>query len=192
MLSAAEQELIQNAELILTKNRILQKVMLLLQQVQEQMQDETADHSSPLFSVPPKISKGENYLGLPYVVLDYPRISNGADLCFVRSFFWWGNFFSSTLQLAGSFKQKHLAKIQGRRTELCGHHYFIGMETDPWQHHFEANNYLAIQELNAADFEQRLTESVHIKLAKRWPLSEWNEAAAHLLESWRFLLTLTA
>jgi hypothetical protein len=191
-LSLAEQELVQNAELILTKNRILQKAGLLLQVVQEQMQEETVNHSSKIFTVPPKISKGENYLGLPYLILDYPRIAQGDDLCFVRSFFWWGHFFSSTLQLAGYYKKKHTAFILDQHSQLIARGYAAGVQVDPWQHHFGADNYRDVVQFSPTEFEQHLKKTTHVKLAKQWPLTEWDAATGHLLESWRFLTGLIA
>ena len=50
----------------------------------------------------PKIAKGENYLQLPYVLLDYPRCFDKENIFAIRTMFWWGNFFSITLHLSGS------------------------------------------------------------------------------------------
>ena len=96
-LSDAEKELFSNAQIILTKNSIVQKTVLLLEEVQAVLVNENSLRNYQI-STSPKISKGENYLGLPYVILDYPRIANDDNLFFIRSMFWWGNFFSSTLQ----------------------------------------------------------------------------------------------
>ena len=109
-LSMAEEELMNNAEIILTKNRVLQKIKSLLEEVQEKQQQYVENNKNSfkeeLFSIPPKISKGENYLGLPFLILDYPRVSTNEDFFFIRSMFWWGNFFSSTLQLGGENKER--------------------------------------------------------------------------------------
>ena len=55
------------------------------------------DHRQQLpvefFDVSPKISRGEQYLGLPYVMLDYPRIFSKENVFAIRTFFWWGNYF---------------------------------------------------------------------------------------------------
>ena len=76
-LSATEIELIKNADWILTKNAVIEKIVLFfssLQQEQESVLQLYKDKlPSKFFVSSPKISKGENYLGLPYVVLDYPR-----------------------------------------------------------------------------------------------------------------------
>ncbi len=41
-----------------------------------------------------KISKGENLKGLPYMVLDYPRISGPVFPSLIRIVFWWGKYIS--------------------------------------------------------------------------------------------------
>ena len=188
-LSPSELSLFCNADIILTKNSILQKTVSLLAGVQEKLLAETTQFH-PTSS--PKISRGENYLGLPYVVLDYPRISTGENLCFIRSMFWWGHFFSSTLQLAGSFKEENELKLTAAYPALCTNGYYVGTDEDPWQHHFEATNYLPVSSLSQEVFYQTLQKQPHIKIAAKWPLSQWDSAATLLWESWRFFANLVA
>jgi hypothetical protein len=188
-LSPSEAALVGNAEIILTKNSIIQKTVLLLAQLQERLE---AHNGSLPFTPSPKISKGENYLGLPYVVLDYPRISGGNDLFFIRSMFWWGHFFSSTLQVAGSYKEKAVEKLSEAHTSLAEKAYFVGIHTDPWQHHFDPANYKAINTLGMEDFRNILTQQPHIKIAARWSLTEWDAAANYLESSWLYLAGLVA
>src|SRR5215467_7358592 len=104
-LSSFEMELVNNADWILTKNNILRKVQSML----EQVQNNTVDYSKlypQLFptevkAISPKISRGENYGGLPWMMLDFPRFfakedlpRSGANIFAIRNMFWWGNFFS--------------------------------------------------------------------------------------------------
>ena len=188
-LSPAEVALFSNAEMILTKNSILQKTVALLAQVQETISENNKAYN---FTSTPKISRGENYLGLPYVILDYPRISNGNDLFFIRSMFWWGNFFSSTLHIAGTYKEKNLTSLASAYDELLMKEFSIGVNSDPWQHHFEETNYKDISQLSKEEFMKLLINQLHIKIAARWPLSEWDAAATLLAERWKFLTGLIA
>ena len=186
-LSVSEAALFGNAEIILTKNSILQKTVALLAEVQEQISN---GNLAQTFTPSPKISRGENYRGLPYVVLDYPRIANGKDLFFVRSLFWWGHFYSSTLQLSGGYKEAGRPKIETAFDGLQT--YYAGSNDDPWQHHFEDNNYRRIGSLQQPEFAALLAKQSHIKIAARWPLSDWDLAANHLVESWRFYINLVS
>jgi hypothetical protein len=82
--SPAEMELMNNSALILTKNKVLLKVKTMLEGLQEELVHtvyQQPDFSShPIFQESPKISKGENYLGLPYLVLDYPRMFDSLNI----------------------------------------------------------------------------------------------------------------
>lgn len=184
-LSPSEAELFSNAEIILTKNRIIQKIVALLNEVQNEMLE-----AKPVdqFTVGPKISKGENYLGLPYVILDYPRESAGGNLFFIRNMFWWGHFFSSTLHVSGNFREQFAAALADSFTQLADADYYIGVNADPWVHHFDDSNFVSIRKLSEEAFREILATQAHLKIAAKWPLSQWNEAPTLLLKSWKFLL----
>ncbi|SHF33773.1 hypothetical protein [Flavisolibacter ginsengisoli] len=187
-LSESELELACNAGIILTKNSIISKTIALLGSVEESIAEQT--DRGRLFSISPKISRGEYYEGLPYVVLDYPRYSRSPDLCFIRAMFWWGHFFSSTLQLSGNIKTKYIQAIEASYGILAEKEYYIGINTDPWQHHFEDNNYVPIRTLSAGAFQAILMEQEHIKIAAKLPLLEWQHAAGFMINSWNLLAGL--
>src|SRR5262245_61567301 len=104
-LSAFEQQLVTDANWILTKNGIIEKVYLLFGNLSEHYKQEPLLQQLPAEAVTasPKIARGENYEGLPYVMLDYPRCFGKEDTLAIRTFFWWGHFFSITLQLKGKY-----------------------------------------------------------------------------------------
>src|SRR4051812_7539492 len=106
-LSDKELSLVKNVEWILTKQMIIQKVYDLFAGGVETIRSAVINsHSLPdnvRLSVP-KIYKGENYLQLPYVIMDYPRCFDKEDIFAIRTMFWWGNFFSITLHLSGIYK----------------------------------------------------------------------------------------
>lgn len=192
--SPAEMELMNNAGIILTKNRVLQKIRLLLEGVQEEMVHrvyrESAFSGHDIFQAPPKISKGENYLGLPYLVLDYPRHFNSVNIFTIRTLFWWGNTFSSTLHLSGDQKEAFLPAIEQAYTLLKGQQYSIGLNEDPWQHHFEEDNYRPIADIDQDSFIQYCRQYDHLKIAKQWPLWDAHFVNEDLVESWRLFLEL--
>ena len=187
-LSDTEKELFCNAQIILTKNSVVQKTVLLLEGVQSILVNENFLRNYQI-STSPKISKGENYLGLPYVILDYPRISKGHDLFFIRSMFWWGNFFSSTLQLAGEYR-KQAKKLEDAYYVLSERNYFIGINANPWIHHFGEDNYKKTSSLTKEAYVTILEEMPEIKIATCWPLDEWDSAEHKLTESWKLLMGL--
>ena len=191
-LSNAERELMQNADVILTKNRVLEKMKLMLEEVQ--LRQLAFTHQNNLsakapYIISPKISRGENYLGLPWLILDYPRMSGGDDLFFIRTMFWWGRFFSTTLHLAGSYK-KELEERIGQSYEPLKD-FSIGINDDPWAHHFEKDNYWHIGSMEAETFNELCRSRQHLKLAITWPLLKWEEASKNLYQRWEFLVGLS-
>ena len=191
-LSEAEMRLVVDAEIILTKNRIVKKSILLLEEVQAQMLLTETNFFLPSGAVAAssKISRGDKYLGLPYAILDYPRIASGSDLCFVRTMFWWGHFFSSTLHLSGVYTGTAAPAIEKAYEQLSGDGYFVGTNSHPWHHHFETDNYIKISSLSFKAFAATLYKQPHIKIAAKWPLSEWDNAANILFDSWKLLTRL--
>ena len=106
MLSEFEAMLVSNSEWILTKHSIMEKTgNLLFNQVpviNEIFSDSVSDYFPELISITPKLSKGEKYNDLPWVILDYPALFSKTDVFALRTMFWWGNFISITLHLSGS------------------------------------------------------------------------------------------
>lgn len=181
-LSPQEAELVLNPDWILTKNNILKKVWQLLETLQ-------AGQQKHLSTVPPevsaqsgKISKGENYKGLPYLILDQPRYFDKDNIFAIRTLFWWGHFFSSTLHLAGDYKKMYEKKIIAALPLLKDKDFFICINADPWEHHFETGNFVPAGELSTASFEDIAGRRPFIKLSKKISLKDWNTAGERLLE----------
>ena len=189
-LSPSEKEMVSSAEVILTKNSIIKKAIGVLELVQEEVGLDAYKFLSDVFAISPKISKGENYEGLPYAILDFPRVSDKENFCFIRTMFWWGNFFSSTLQVNGSYKNRLERKSREHYESLRTRNYFINISTDPWVHHFGADNYKLVSALSLEEFQKLVTESQFIKIAAKFPLEDWENAATQLSESWRQLISL--
>jgi hypothetical protein len=191
-LSEKEAELVANADWILTKNQIMQKARYLLEDLQSR-QTELLQSSSPLLpaevlSISPKVSRGENYQGLPYLVLDQPRYFGQNDQFAIRTMFWWGNFFSITLHLSGRYKKMFEGKLIANLDELKKHSFFIGVNEHPWEHHFEASNYLPLLEATGVEFTATVSGKDFIKIAKRVSLKQWEDAGDMLLTSFGQLI----
>lgn len=178
-LSQKEQELVIDASFILTKNAILEKVKLLLLDVLENQQ--VILQSPQLFlendweTLSAKISKGENYKGLPYLILDYPRCFGNSSIFAIRTMFWWGNFFSITLQLAGDYKKTFEEKIIDAIPKLTASNFFLCINEDQWQHDFEATNYLSLTSINNNELEKYIREKPFIKIATKIPIHQWDK-----------------
>jgi hypothetical protein len=193
-LSNKEQELVNNTDWILTKKGIIQKVYDLFGELLIPMQQTIAANVSLLpaevNSNYPKIFKGENYKELPYVMLDYPRCFEKEGVLAIRTFFWWGNFFSINLQLSGKQKVKAEPVLIENFLMLCEKGYAVCISTDQWQHHFEEDNYVSLKNYTAEDFELLLYSKDFIKLAKSIPVQHWNDVPAFIEQSFVELIML--
>ena len=186
-LSAFEQQLVTDANWILTKNRIIEKVYCLFGNLSEHFKEELFLQKLPseIVAASPKIARGENYEGLPYVMLDYPRCFGKDDTFAIRTFFWWGNFFSITLHLKGKYLNQYAEAIQQNINNQNGEDLWINVKDEEWQHHFRGDNMMRI-----TTQQQNISDKKILKLAVQCKLEEWDNAETKLNASFRQLLKL--
>jgi|SRR5690554_3520881 len=94
-------ELLQAEDLILQKNALMEKLeeqLLLLGKGKAKSNIKLSAISPPL-----KVSKGEKHEGLPFLVLDYPRIFGQEDIFAIRYLVWWENKSASPYYSKGVF-----------------------------------------------------------------------------------------
>src|SRR5688572_21173544 len=185
-LSASEMELVTNAGWILTKNDIIEKAKSLLAGLSERYTDALKKFEQGLppeiSEAGPKISKGENYKGLPYLILDQPRYFDKENVFAIRTMFWWGNFFSITFHLSGRFKSSFQESITNAYNRLSGLEYYSCIHDSPWEHDFESNNYKRISDFNKKEWLEHVTRSPFLKIAGKLSLAEWDQASEKLLQ----------
>jgi hypothetical protein len=192
-LSAAEMALVMDPEVILTKNSIIQKVVGMMAGLSADYREVAmagtgrvakADGLGGGFPAGgnPKISKGENYLGLPYVMLDYPRIFGKEDVLAIRTMFWWGHAFSTTLHLKGCYQELYLPVIRAHWAELALAGFHISVGEDEWRHEHVPENYLPM------DGPPGEGERSFLKLSASCGLDQWEKAPTVLTEHFRVLV----
>lgn len=193
-LSAQERQLVTNSEWILTKRVITDKVYLLLGVLSESMkgllEKERKWLPAAIVNSEPKIYKGENYRLLPYVLLDHPRCFSGTDVFAIRTMFWWGNFFSITIQFSGIYKKMYTDALIKNIATLQAGDYYTCVNEDAWQHHFDSDNYAKASTIEMATLQCMLEDRPFIKLARSFSLDQWDEMPALLERSFIDLLQL--
>jgi len=180
-LLTSELELVCNAEILLTKNRVIEKVYRMFGALCEDYKMHTTAFTSPPVKTinNPKISRGENYNRLPYVMLDYPRQFSKTDVFAVRTFFWWGNFFSLTVQLQGSYQARFADALQDAITKGELSQWYITLSNEKWQHHFDNDYFEPINK----EKNYNLTKLPFIKIVTKIPLQKWDNAYEYLFQS---------
>jgi hypothetical protein len=189
-LSPDELLLVQHGEWILTKNAIIQKVYNLFGYLAEQINDSINTNHLPreVAATTAKISKGENYNGLPYVMLDYPRFFTKTDVFAIRTFFWWANYISITLHLKGRYKTMFAGAIQKNKEYFTESDFYISATEEEWQHDIAGRNYILLNRLDNLAVKEILLQSPFVKLTVITDLAKWNEAPAILLRQYGALL----
>jgi hypothetical protein len=187
-LSPFELKLVSDSQWILTKNGIIQKVYHLFGNLSEVYK--TDERLIPLpeavTAIGPKISKGENYNGLPYVMLDYPRCFGKEDVFAIRSFFWWGKFFSITLQLKGIYKEQYQQKIIIAIRKGLLNHCSINTDNEEWNH----NIIESMRPIETADADNIVSKKI-IKIAAIHPIEAWGDSISFYKKQFELFMAIT-
>jgi len=189
-LSAVELQLVNNRDWILTKNGILQKAVYRFARLGETFMAEAMVQRLPsdVKAIACKVSRGEQYKGLPYVMLDYPRVFGKEDVLAVRTFFWWGNYFSCTLQLKGTYREMYGRKIMQALQQKIIQPGWLNTSGEEWEHDITSAHYKPAAE---TDYEEWLTLPA-LKIVYTFPLDAWNHADALLQQCFREIMTVLA
>lgn len=189
-LSPKEREMVQDPDIILTKNSAIKSIIEMFGAISRYETDYINENRLRLppevSKQSPKISRGEQYRELPWVMLDFPRVFDPGATLAIRHLFWWGNFFSVTIQVSGKFKDKVVKNIERspQGTHLCVH-------PSPWEHHFGSDNYRLLAELQPTEFTRIAEINEYVKLALVLPVANYELAPSFLLKgfsSWMDLL----
>ncbi|PVD54199.1 hypothetical protein DC498_02115 [Terrimonas sp.] len=187
--SENELNLAADIDFILTKNRIIEKVYSLFGLLagtyvklgKDLLPQETASNS-------PKISRGENYKGLPYVMLDYPRFFTREDVLAIRTMFWWGNDLSITLHLKGKFKPADPAMFF-KLNESDPSSWYLQLSDDEWLHHKTAISHKRVIDLTSGEMNNlMIRKTPFVKIARFYPLQQWCNADKFFEKSFSSLI----
>jgi hypothetical protein len=192
MFSDAELQMACDPEVILTKNRIIEKVyqafgdtahnlLGLIEPLREILPDETL--------VMPKISKGEQYRGLPWVMLDYPRVfDHEKGHLAIRVMFLWGNYFLVQLHISGKYLLPVLKKTKEwvNKGEFSEDGWLMGFPDDPWDFIYPQQG---LGKADALNWPEAFSKSGIFKIVKKqdlglgWPDGTTEKMAVLLREA---------
>jgi hypothetical protein len=169
-LSVEELRLVTDPAWILTKNSIIRKVVEMFGELSGEWRGLVTAVTEP------KISKGEQHKGLPWVMLDYPRLFGKEDVLAIRTMFWWGHCFSVTLHLKGKYLRLYLPVILAKRIELEGAGFRPGIADDEWEH-----------EHRPGTWSDAIGDRPFLKLSVNVGFDEWNAAPEIITEKFAVL-----
>lgn len=144
-LSLNEVKLLRNVDFLHQKRAALAKVAHSLSWVESELKTGIDfgkyDFPDGILLKSGKISRGENYKGLPYRVLDFPRYSEGNKVFIYRTMFWWGHYFLCLL----------ITQNCGYRiTDYSAHKDLVINTSDtPWDFDIKSGHWVPLGEVKA-------------------------------------------
>ncbi len=188
----AEMELVSSPDIILTKNAILQKIKSFFEELQMKQQDILKKYSSQLpeevLKISPKISRGENYKGLPWLVLDNPRYFQHNNIFAIRTMFWWGNFFSITLHVSGNNKNDLLKSLTNNVSLLAKNDFYIYNGIKEWEHDINPDSYIKLSVINEDELQKIFSANSFLKLAVKFTVESLEAIEDKLLRNYELLV----
>jgi len=179
MFTEKELRYLQDTDFLLTKQTVTQTLQSSFEEVKEMLEplaQGLKEHFPPETDITlGKISKGEQYRGLPYMVLDFPRYLTRASLFSFRTLFWWGHAFSCHLLLGGDFWEKNRENVLKKAVSgQLGSAYICIAET-PWEHHFGEDNYRKVESFTPEEWEHLIQGHAFFKAAQKLPIEEYQQ-----------------
>ncbi|MBE63193.1 MAG: hypothetical protein CMB89_12605 [Flammeovirgaceae bacterium] len=188
--SDEELEILKDSQFLKLKNTLSEKVISYFSEIERALhqviQESSFQFPEGAFLKAGKISKGEQYEGLPYFILDYPRLFTQKQVFSFRTMLWWGNHFSCTLHISGPLLENNLEKILVNLSEAEDLYFCIN--NTPWEYQYHSDNYLKIKDLSHKDIMSQVENNGFIKLSNFIPVDLWAEYKSFTLASFaRFL-----
>lgn len=167
---------LENEEFLLKKRGISNQIISLLSNTERALKDvvEKSDFQFPenTFLKSGKISKGENYKGLPFFVLDYPRLYSSENIFAFRSMIWWGNEISFSLLLSGESINHFKTKLESFYKEKG---YYLCVNDTPWEYHFHTSNFQPVSSFSKTQFQNEIRKRKFFKVALKYSLDQIND-----------------
>lgn len=136
-----------------------------------------------------KITKGEQYKSLPYLVLDCPQIKSPEVTFVLRTMFWWGHYISCNLII----NTAHLEPQQNSSEITCLPKTYILTGDDLWEQDLDSKDFSKVSSLSESRLEQLLTAKTHLKLSHKIPLHKHEqlpELADRIYRKWMTVLNI--
>ncbi len=196
-LTAAELDVLGNAEYYIIKQSVTKKVQQQFHVLKSHLEKEIEGCKDTIPDeadcTTGRIFRGENYKGFPYIVLDYPRLFNKNDVYAFRTMCWFGHHFSHTIHLSGKPLESRREAIQQKIHLLQGKGFYYCVHTSPWEYYYDADNYRSLDDLlneDPAALRKDILEKDFIKLSRRLEIKDWESTTPYGVETFRLCMEL--
>jgi hypothetical protein len=178
---------LKDRQFLLSKIEIGKKIEALFGKIEVSLHAIIPEHTWPtgVLVRSGKLSKGENYRGLPYYMLDYPRKFEKDNVFAFRTMFWWGNHFSATLHVSGDHLQQNRSGLISSVDEMQASEAYICINDTPWEYHFNQENYLPADRFTSQQLEMLFATKPFVKVSYRWELGAYLDLPQLVTQSFR-------
>ena len=157
--SEEELSLMGNAKVLLLKTQVIRKISDDFSRLEGEFKKilgNTTVHELPEGTLQKagKISRGENYKGLPYLVLDYPRLMTREQILNIRLLFWWGHYYSMSLHLAGNAWHLYKSRVISEPASHSPYKQFVQYKGSPWEHDVSLPSFIPIENFGAEKLKE--------------------------------------
>ena len=177
-LSDEDLSFLQNTIFFDKKRKVTNQLMAILGELEQEIQSMML-HFPDLVPIAAlnkrgKISKGENYQGLPYLILDHPATFGKAGIFAFRTLIWWGNPISFTFHLSGIYLDQFKERLLTALDKGSFADAFICINNNQFEHHFGANNYQKVSQivLEKGAVRELLKNKNFLKIGITFPLQD--------------------
>jgi hypothetical protein len=173
--SHGENNAMLNQSFLPQKIRIIKKIKKLFIQLKQKLEAKIVNegiHQALNFNpLTHKVSQGENYRELPYVILDYPQSFKKPDIFSYRCMFWWGHHYSFSLHLEGSRMVKYRKGIFDylKKQQRIPEELYIALGESAWEYHFEKDNFIQLTKENLSEIESKVNSMSFLKISSHIP-----------------------
>jgi hypothetical protein len=132
-----------------------------------------------------KISKGENYNGFPYRVLDFPRLFTPANIFACRAMLLWGHHYALHILLSGPLAEPLRLRLAQRLDQLAHTPLLLCTHETPWQWEYAPASFIQIATAPQATVKEIIVEAPFVKLSCFWALNDYDSFMAQAPAVWQ-------
>lgn len=183
-----------DSDFLLTKQQIIKKLVTLFAQTEEQLKEPVISNQDiypdNALALAGKIGKGDNYQGLPYIVLDYPRYFSGSSMFLFRTMYWWSDRFSFTLFLKGERLFHYREALVNNLEPLMSSQPWIGVNASPWEYHYQPGNFRKASEFSTHELIHHLRNHPFVKVSYTMETRSYSELPLRAVHHFQQLISL--
>lgn len=182
-----------DAQLFERKRRVNQKIFELFEIIRLRLKDSSLHKQFPFPEGTDyhtgKISQGENYLGYPWVMLDFPRGFNKNAIFAFRTMFWYGHYFSAHIVIAGDGLSGVLSNVAEKLRQTPDAVQFSCYE-DAWCHDINKSTYNQANQLSPEAIKLHAARHGYIKLSIKTTETDTENLATAVVAHYETMLQL--